>query len=110
MSQLSLDRWEENDMKIVNIHEAKTKLSALLADIEETGEKVRICRHGNPVADLVPYRKRSRLAPHAVMSKIRINYNPMYTPSGSGYTCRMRRSKVLATVWASRRASDAPRQ
>ena len=64
-------------MKIVNIHEAKTKLSALLAEVEKTGEKVLICRHGKPVADLVPHRKRSRLEPHPVMSKIRINYDPI---------------------------------
>jgi prevent-host-death family protein len=51
-------------MKIVNIHEAKTKLSALLAEVEATGEKVLICRHGKPVADLVPHRKRRRLEPH----------------------------------------------
>jgi prevent-host-death family protein len=64
-------------MKIVNIHEAKTKLSALLAEMEETGEKVLICRHGKPIADLVPHHKRSRLEPHPVMGKIRINYNPI---------------------------------
>jgi len=63
-------------MKIVNIHEAKTQLSALLAAVEETGEKVLICRHGKPVADLVPHRKRSRLEPHPVMSKISIDYDP----------------------------------
>jgi prevent-host-death family protein len=64
-------------MKIVNIHEAKTKLSALLAEMEATGETVLICRHGKPVADLVPHRKRSRLAPHPVMREIRINYDPI---------------------------------
>ena len=64
-------------MKIVNIHEAKTKLSALLAEVEATGETVLICRHGKPVADLVPHRKRSRLEPHPVMNKIRINYDPL---------------------------------
>ena len=63
-------------MKIVNIHEAKTKLSALLAGIAKTGEKVLICRHGKPVADLVPHRQRSRLEPHAVLRQIRINYDP----------------------------------
>ena len=63
-------------MKIVNIHEAKTKLSALLAEVEATGEKVLICRHGKPVADLVPHRKRRRLEPHPGMSKIRIDYGP----------------------------------
>ena len=63
-------------MKNVNIHEAKTNLSALLAEIETTGSKVRICRHGKPIAELVPHRKRSRLKPHPKMSKIEINYNP----------------------------------
>jgi prevent-host-death family protein len=63
-------------VKIVNIHEAKAKLSALLTEMAETGEKVRICRHGKPIADLVPHRKRSRLEPHTKMSKIRIDYDP----------------------------------
>jgi prevent-host-death family protein len=64
-------------LKIINIHEAKTKLSALLAEVEETGEKIRICRHGKPMADLVPHRKRSRLEPRPVMSKIHLNYDPI---------------------------------
>jgi prevent-host-death family protein len=63
-------------MKTVNVHEAKTKLSALLAEVESSGEVVRICRHGLPVADLVPCRQRSRLTPHPVMSRVRINYDP----------------------------------
>jgi prevent-host-death family protein len=63
-------------MKIVNIHEAKTKLSALLAELETTGKKVLICRHGKPIADLVPHRKRSHREVHPVMSKIRIDYDP----------------------------------
>jgi prevent-host-death family protein len=63
-------------MKIVNIHEAKTQLSALLAEAEETGEKVLICRRGNPVANLVPHRKRNRLEPHPAMREISIDYDP----------------------------------
>jgi prevent-host-death family protein len=63
-------------MKIVNIHEAKTQLSALLAEVEATGEKVLICRHGKPVADLVPHRQHSRLEPHPVMRQIRLDYDP----------------------------------
>ena len=64
-------------MKIVNVHEAKTRLSALLAEIEKTGERMLICRHGKPVADLVPHRKRDRLKPHPVMGKTKINYDPV---------------------------------
>ncbi len=41
-------------MRMVNTHEAKTRLSALLAAVEERGEWVRICRNGKPVADLRP--------------------------------------------------------
>lgn len=63
-------------MKSVSVHEAKTKLSALLSEVEETGTAIRICRNGKPVADLVPHRKRSRLNPHPVMSKINIDYDP----------------------------------
>lgn len=64
-------------MKKVNVHEAKTKLSALLAEIEKTGEKVLICRNGEPIADLLPHRKRNRLEPHPVMGKIGIHYDPV---------------------------------
>lgn len=45
---------EESTMISVNTHEAKTKLSALLAAVEERGEWVRICRNGKPIADLRP--------------------------------------------------------
>ncbi len=38
----------------VNTHEAKTKLSFLLAQVETSQEKVRICRNGKPIAMLVP--------------------------------------------------------
>ena len=37
-------------MRQVNIHEAKTQLSKLIAD----GEEVVIARYGEPVASLVP--------------------------------------------------------
>jgi len=62
-------------MKIVNIHEAKTKLSALLAEVEAKGEKILVCRHGKPIADLVLHRKSNRLELHSVMRKIRIDYD-----------------------------------
>jgi len=39
-------------MITVNTHEAKTKLSKLLAAVEEKGEVVMICRNGKPVAEL----------------------------------------------------------
>jgi prevent-host-death family protein len=62
----------------INIHEAKTKLSQVLAQIEKTGESVVICRNGKPIAELGPLKRRSggRLGKHPVMSKIKINYDP----------------------------------
>jgi prevent-host-death family protein len=39
-------------VKIVNVHEAKTTLSALLTDVER-GEEITIARNGTPVAKLV---------------------------------------------------------
>lgn len=63
-------------MKTLNIHEAKTHLSSVLADLEGKGETFLICRHGKPVADLIPHRKVNRLVPHPVMSKIKIKYDP----------------------------------
>ncbi len=42
-------------MRAVNVHEAKTNLSALLAEVEEKGQVVLICRNGKPVAEIVPF-------------------------------------------------------
>lgn len=63
-------------MRLVSVHEAKTQLSALLAEVESTGEEIVICRHRKPIANLVPHRKRSRLDPHPVMRDVGINYDP----------------------------------
>jgi len=45
----------------VSVHGAKTHLSKLL-DLVEDGEPVVIERHGRPVAELVPVRRRRRSA------------------------------------------------
>jgi prevent-host-death family protein len=49
----------------VSVHNAKTQLSKLL-DLVEDGESVVIERHGRPVAQLVPVRKR-RASPLGTM-------------------------------------------
>ncbi len=50
--------------KQVNVHEAKTRLSQLLAEVER-GREVIVARNGKPVAKLVPFpapaKKRLRL-------------------------------------------------
>jgi prevent-host-death family protein len=44
-------------MDRINTHDAKTRLSALLAKVEETGAAYLICRNGRPVAELRPWRR-----------------------------------------------------
>jgi prevent-host-death family protein len=63
-------------MRKLNVHEAKTKLSAVLMDVEQKGETFIICRNGKPVAELVPYKRGNRLKYHPVLSQITINYDP----------------------------------
>jgi len=63
-------------MKTVNVHEAKTNFSSLLAKLEADSETIVICRNGEPVADLVPHKRGNRLKPHPLLSKIKINYDP----------------------------------
>jgi antitoxin (DNA-binding transcriptional repressor) of toxin-antitoxin stability system len=63
-------------MKTLNVHEAKTRLSSVLADVEEKGETFLICRNGRPIADLIPHVKKTRLEPHPALRRIRIKYDP----------------------------------
>lgn len=44
----------------VNIYEAKAHLSKLIAEVERTGKTITICRHHEPVVDLVPHRPAMR--------------------------------------------------
>ena len=46
-------------MTVVNVHEAKTRLSRLLAQVE-AGEEVVIARRGEPVARLVSCKPRGK--------------------------------------------------
>lgn len=45
-------------MKEIGLYEAKSKLSALVAELEAHGEVVAITRHGRIVAELHPHRAR----------------------------------------------------
>lgn len=58
-------------MRSVNVHEAKTHLSALLAELEAGGDAIVICRAGKAVAELrAVSRSVARLVPHAVASGV----------------------------------------
>lgn len=63
-------------METLNVHEAKSRLSAVLADIESKGTSYIICRNGKPIAQIVPHETGSRLAYHPVASRIEIDYDP----------------------------------
>lgn len=61
----------------VNVHEAKTRLSALLAAVE-AGEEVVIARNGTPAARLVPMTPRHapvRLGELAGKLKVRADFD-----------------------------------
>ena len=64
-------------MKTVNVHEAKTNFSSLLAKLERDSQSIVICRNGVPVADLVRHRRNSRIKTHPALSKIKIAYDPV---------------------------------
>ncbi len=56
-------------MPVVNVHQAKTQLSRLLAQVEN-GEEVIIARNGKPVARLVGVQKRGKRQPDIFKGKI----------------------------------------
>ena len=77
-------------MKTVNVHEAKTNFSSLLARVEKDSASIVICRNGEPVADLVPHQRASRIKPHPVLSRMKINYDPVETASQAEWPKRFR--------------------
>ena len=58
-------------MPVVNVHEAKTQLSRLLAQVE-TGEEVIIARRGQPVARLVRCQPKGKRQFGAMKGQIKI--------------------------------------
>jgi antitoxin (DNA-binding transcriptional repressor) of toxin-antitoxin stability system len=64
-------------MKTVNIHDAKTGLSRLLAEVERSGKRFVICRNGEPIADLVPHAAEVSMAADKHLGAIKIKYDPI---------------------------------
>lgn len=58
----------------VNVHEAKTHLSRLLARVE-AGERIVIARAGHPVAELIPTGTRAPRTPGMDRGKVVIHDN-----------------------------------
>ena len=63
-------------MKSVNVHDAKTGLSGLLAEIEKSGKRIVICRNGKPIADLVPHRRALSMTADKKLGAIEVKYDP----------------------------------
>lgn len=62
-------------MLTVNMHEAKTNLSSLVASVEKNHETIVLCRKGKPVAEIIPFKKKELkfpLKPHPVLGCIEI--------------------------------------
>ena len=57
------------DMVVVNVHQAKTQLSRLLAQVE-AGEEVVVARRGKPVARLVAFEPRGKRCPDVLKGKV----------------------------------------
>ena len=58
-------------MVVVNVHQAKTQLSRLLAQVE-TGEEVVIARRGEPVARLVGCKLPGKRQPDVLKGKVTV--------------------------------------
>jgi antitoxin (DNA-binding transcriptional repressor) of toxin-antitoxin stability system len=65
-------------MKTINIHEAKTHLSALLAKVESHGDSFLICRYGRPIGELRPAPRHAGRDPLAMHPELagKILYDP----------------------------------
>ena len=67
-------------MIIVNMHDAKTRLSELVKAVEERNETVVLCRDGREVAEIrrrLPARSRRSLTPDP---QLHVEYAPGYRP------------------------------
>ncbi len=63
-------------MKSVSIYEAKTHLSALVAEVEDRQERITICRYGRAVAELVPIVRKPRTRIDQRLAKVVIKSDP----------------------------------
>jgi len=67
-------------MIIVNMHEAKTRLSELVKKVEEGNEVVVVCRDGQEVAEIRRRSKRRRVRDLTPDPRFRAEFAPGYDP------------------------------
>ena len=54
----------------LNVNEAKTNLSSILADVQANRQIVTILRYGHPIAQIVPILRHNRTKTDPLLSKI----------------------------------------
>jgi len=65
-------------MLLFNIHDAKSSLSGIVANVETRHETVTLCRNGKPVAQIVPIEPLGSPLKHSPkLGKIKFQYNPV---------------------------------
>jgi antitoxin (DNA-binding transcriptional repressor) of toxin-antitoxin stability system len=67
-------------MIVVNMHEAKTRLSELVRGVEERNEVVVLCRDGHEVAEIRRRSKRRRARNLTPDPRLQVEYAPGYRP------------------------------
>lgn len=67
-------------MTTVNMHEAKTRLSQLVAAVEKRRELVVICRDGKPVAELRPVARPRRIR-LTLDPALKVTFAPGFDPT-----------------------------
>jgi len=68
-------------MITVNTHEAKTRLSKLLAAVEQKGEVVLICRNGKPVAEMKGVQTARRRRLPKPDPSLKVTFAPGFDPA-----------------------------
>ena len=70
-------------MITANMHEAKSRLSALVKAVEEDGETVILCRNGKEVAEIIRRRqpRRKPIRRLVVDPTLRVTFAPGYDPT-----------------------------
>lgn len=67
--------------RVYNIHDAKTHFSKLVATVER-GERVTICRNGEPVIECVPVETRKARFPMGALSHLQMGgLDDMHLPT-----------------------------
>ena len=71
-------------MEIINIHEAKTNFSKLLARVN-SGEEIIIARSGKPCARLIPFNKEKKRTPGIAKGRVT---DAFFEPLPEGELCK----------------------